>query len=595
MAGCRANFPHLTCVLLSLAGVWTVAVPSSSDAFAQDRTTVRLIDEPALKAIVSVEATNLPLSEALASIAKQAKVDMSAEAPVGRQRVTLHLTGQELSHVMARIPGLLSHAPETPTGYYWEKLERPAGRRTAYRLWRNSRSKRDEEEELDYPRKKCALMFREFRDMIRMSPEQRKAYKGEFSANPPGDAVMAPFRDAVAGMTDADVDTLIETGSVPVAPGRCLAETAQFNQQWHLNAVQSHEVAHANGTRDPYPFGVPETPPTAPKIRFSVYDSAGQKPEHGAEYGLSLDGMHTGWGPPSATGGMTLGFNPYHYPMEASLDIAADEHRPVFDLAPLLADAKVTSEQRGDLGFTLQALAKTARINLYQEAFYKGGYSGARSQGIRLLKGTLPQLLDAICREWSYRVKKVNDDYFLWSRTWARDRAFDIPETVLAGWRARDAKQGGFTLNDKFDIVSPLTWPQIRLTLNLAIESSGPWNSGSHDADIYRFCGRFNPAERRQLVHGGLTLEAMEPPQRQALIQEVIKSKPILEPADLNGAYLALTYDKIYNKSKVPSQGHPVERRAWLEVKSPVGLDTGSSPRILWQTALYYTAPVPAP
>ena len=573
----------IVCALLPI-------VAGSLPARAQGASPLRLADEPALRAAVSVEAANRPLSEALADLAKQANVDLGAEKPVGRQRVTLHLTGQALSRVMARLSGLLSHAPEGPAGYYWEKLERPAGRRPGYRLWRTQRSRREEELELDYPRRKGAQMLRDVRKLLVMSPTEQAAQR-----LPPDNvwlssSDLAPYRDAIAGLSDADLDTLAERGRVPLAPGRCAEQVEAYNRAWRGQAVQRRDFAASHSMPDPYPEGIPAAPPDAPALRFQPNDEEGARPEFGPDYYLGLAGVTTLPGS-DLTGTMSVGFDPYR-DAETPLPEPKDRSAPIYDLTPLLSNPAVTREQRGDIGFTLRALAKIAGINLFAETFYQPKRFGGRSQGIRLLRGPLPQLLNAICAEWRYRVEKVGEDYVLWSITWARDRSFDIPEELLDGWRAREAKQSGLTLSDKFDLVSALTWPQICTTLDLAFESSGPWNNGRRFTDIYRFCGRFDAAERRQLARGGLTLEAMEPAQRQALVEEVM-GRTAADSTELKGAYLELTYDDAF-QSKRPEPGLPVQRRAWLAVRLPAGNSIAPA-KTLWQSALFYTATSPAP
>src|SRR5262249_49172223 len=117
MIGLRSKWGSLG-VLLILAGLWTRDGVSwgNAPAVAQSGPAAQLTDDPALKANVSAELTDLPLSDALVELARQTKVDLSAEAPIGRQRVTLHLSGQPLSQVMARLTRLLSHSLDARPG-----------------------------------------------------------------------------------------------------------------------------------------------------------------------------------------------------------------------------------------------------------------------------------------------------------------------------------------------------------------------------------------------------------------------------------------------------------------------------------------------
>ena len=199
--------------------------------------------------------------------------------------------------------------------------------------------------------------------------------------------------------------------------------------------------------------------------------------------------------------------DPYQF-ANTPLPESKEEIGPIIDLTPLLTGEAITPEQRGDIGFTLQALAKTAKVDVYEEAFFKTAYWGSRSGGLRRLKGTLPQLLNAICIEWGYQFKRAGDDYVLWSNTWAFDRAWDIPEPLLAKWRTRGEKQNGYTLDDRIEMASLLTWPQICLTLSMAIEKTGPWNT-KREVEVYRFIGRVHrqtpPKEHDALDARGLS------------------------------------------------------------------------------------------
>ena len=215
---------------------------------------------------------------------------------------------------------------------------------------------------------------------------------------------------------------------------------------------------------------------------------------------------------------------------------------------------------------------------MYEEAFYKTVYWGARSKGLQRLKGTLPQLLNAICQEWGYHVKKAGDDYVLWSKTWAQDRARDIPESLLAQWRKRGERQAGYTLDDRIEMASSLTWPQLRLTLPMAIEKAGPWET-KRDADILRFIGRLSPAERRMLENNGLAFTAMDDWHQQTLLGELLSRTGSLRVEQAKRSYLILTYDK--NRASINDT--VLAKRCFLEVKS----ESGSS---LWQCALLSTA-----
>ncbi len=148
----------------------------------------------------------------------------------------------------------------------------------------------------------------------------------------------------------------------------------------------------------------------------------------------------------------------------------------VYDLAPLLTAKNVSKEQQRDMGFVLAILAKVANVSVYQEHFYRNAFVGAE---VRLkpenMRGTLPELVDAIAKTWRYSVRRVDDDYLFWSPTWALDRQSDIPERQLAPLRKILAQRGGSFINDdRVRMATIFSWPQVCITLDLALPESAP-------------------------------------------------------------------------------------------------------------------------
>ena len=279
-----------------------------------------------------------------------------------------------------------------------------------------------------------------------------------------------PYREAVKNLSDTQIDALINGESVPLAETQFAAGITRFNTRWKNNLIAQRNHALANGEADPFPNGIPDRPSTTPSIRISANDHEGQWMSQSSWYGIHLDGIS-----------LSDGGDSYLYvdPMDNGrppLPIT-NQDGPLVDLSPLLKGPTVTDTQRGDVGFTLAALAKTAHITLYQEHFFKTTIYDTRSRGLSLLKGTLPQLVNAICAEWRYQAVKVGSDYFFWSRTGAQDREWDISEPKLERWRQRIARQGKVTLTDRMEMASALSWPQVRLTLSMALPEAGAWDA----------------------------------------------------------------------------------------------------------------------
>jgi len=583
MAGYLSKIVTFACLSIMTTGMRfpnTTLVFIASATAAQNGSSLLLKDDPSLKESVNVEVTNMPVGDMLIGLSQKSKVDFSADSPIRNQRVTLHLDKQPLHHIMGRLAGLLCHSPLSPRGYHWEKLKRGDAARPGYRLWRDSKSLREEQDALDYPRRKAAQLLRDFRNLSRMSAEQRKAYRGDLHPDYLTQEDLQPFRDALSGLSDTDVETLIAEGSVPLDTVRFADRIAAYNQTWHDQELLHRERAISSGAQDPYPNGVPDRPPTPPAMTYHVDDNDGQRPERSTLYGLFLEGAKVLDLPPGQSGSMHSGFNPYQF-AGTPLAESKEQTGPILDLTPLLTGVEVTPEQRGDIGFTLQALAKAAKINVYEEAFYMTVQNGARSKGLQRLKGTLPQLLNVICKEWGYQVKKAGDDYVMWSNTWAQDRTRDIPEPLLAKWRTRGEKQAGYTLDDRIEMASLLNWPQICLTLRMAIEKTGPWYT-KREADVLRFIGRFSPAERTMLEQEGLPFAAMDAWHQQALAGELLNGPQgarNLSAVQVERSHLNLTN----SKDSVPYGYKPLDNGAFLQIKT----ESGAS---LWHYALAATA-----
>lgn len=462
--------------------------------------------DPALQNNVTIDVVGRTIEDVLAQLSQTASVKLNATRTIADQRITLHITDKPLHEVMERLTGLLSHAPTSPRGYHWEKLNRPTGERPAYRLWRDAQSRIEERAALDQPWQDALQHLKDSRNLARLPGEERSSYKSSFPPASYAKVDLNPLCQALKNLSDAQLEALMRGTDIyiPTAPLK-EALAAQYKALWERFKPD-----------DPMPaFALRSDTMT---LRVVRHDDGGERPNQSHIFGLAMgQGKVTG-----LINGYTH-LNGYEETWgEGLLPEKDDPKAPVFDLAPLLAAKEVTPEQRGDIGFTLAALAKTAKISLYQEHFFKTNHFGRRSEGIQKLKGTLPQLINAICREWGYQVEKVGEDYFFWSRTWAQDRAADVPERALDRWRKRSEKQqGNLTPENRMEIASSFTWPQVKLTLNLALPESGPWDM-LREYRALRFLRQLSHQERTAAAsEQGLAVAALSSAAQGTLLTEL--------------------------------------------------------------------------
>lgn len=119
-----------------------------------------------------------------------------------------------------------------------------------------------------------------------------------------------------------------------------------------------------------------------------------------------------------------------------------------------------------------------------------------------------------------------------------------------------------------------LSWPQLRLTLDMRLPEAGPWNI-RREAEILRFLGSFSPAERTAMAGEGAPIAMLSPGQQAALISEIRSKSEATLQDDIVRGRLSIDLDP-----KWQSEG---SKRALVAVKS----DRGET---LWQTFVFYQA-----
>jgi hypothetical protein len=465
-----------------------------------------LADDPLLQTPVTLDVVEKPLGDVLADFDSTLKVDLSAERGVADQRVTLHVAGQPAHVLMSQLLALLSHDAEHPRGYHWGTLERPAGERPGYQLWSDGVSAAQERDALDGPYRRLAAILR----------DMRRAAQTPLQGTVPDDLYSKAFR----GLTDEQIDALVSGQTVPLDPSLFTAELAA-NKQY---SQEQYEAAVATARQKS------QTPPIlseplAPAIRVTPADldeEMGSLDLAGQFY-LYLDGL-TG-------GARNLDATSTETDPDPILTHLPPNTGPQIDLSPYLSSKVATPQQQGDLGFTLQALAKAAHINVYQESFLRTSTlnGGPTHPALTELKGSLPRLIAQIGALWNYRAEQTPDGYLFWSRTWAQDRERDVPERLIARWRKRLQENGVLSIYDCGEIASALSWPQVALTLNPALPEAGVFN-GIGDYRFFNMFGSLTPLEQtKALSPDGLALSVMAAGGQKALssnFQSQLKKAP---------------------------------------------------------------------
>lgn len=476
--------------------------PDVKTASAKDPLPPLLRDIPQLQQKVTLEATDRPVGDVLTDLSQTLWVDLSAERNIADQRITLHLEGQPVYALMDRLVRLLSHHLDTRKGYYWNPLERPRGTRLAFQMWRDERSVNEEESALDYPQREIVALLRDLRNSARLPRGERAKYKGEYPyqlSDDNDDLDNLPYTKAFSGLTDDQIDALAAGQSLPLNPALFASEIAAMRQRQ------------------------PEVPLPIPSLTVRPYDEdlnySWVSTDKMGKYLVSLQGVLASllildtYDTTSSRSPFMVSVPPVSHPASGT----------VIDLAPLLSAKTVTRAEQTDVGFTLQALAKTAHISLYQEDFLRTSPerepTDAPSVGLAMRKGTVPALLDAVCAHWNYCWQKVGSDYLVWSRTWALDRAGDVPERLIVRWRKRIIKQGGPTLNDRAEIAAALNPRQIGLTLDATLPEAGQWSHSTYP--MYRFLGQLSPLEEDAVFSdAGLNLGSLSPWKQNAFAED---------------------------------------------------------------------------
>ena len=382
-------------VLLQIAAFAQATPPTQTSSLSASKAPdlVKLLrDDPLLQTPVTVDAVEQPLGEILAQLTLALKLDLTAEQNVADQRVTLHVAGQPVYVLMGQLLLLLSHNSEHPYGYHWGSLERTAGQRPDYQLWRDMASVAQEQEERDRPRRQLAVKLRDMRRSSQLPPQKVVVQ--------PGNTILLfpdpddPYNKALRDLTDEQLDALaggeiIYLDPAPSAMTPAMPLQLTSSEQARQDARPAIQVIPADEDFDA------DFLDKAGQFDLCVGDVAG---------GEDLAGK-------GAEGLDTISTPKDPNPLLRFISLSPDTG-PKVDLSPYLAAKTVTPQQKGDLGFTLQALAKAARLNVYTESFLRTSIQNSQPHpGLDALRGSVPRLVAQICAVWNYHAEAIPGGY----------------------------------------------------------------------------------------------------------------------------------------------------------------------------------------
>jgi len=175
---------------------------------------------------------------------------------------------------------------------------------------------------------------------------------------------------------------------------------------------------------------------------------------------------------PKAFGFDTLGTVEYESDEEMEEEQRL-EIGPALDMleAEAVPDGKVAA---GSFAAALDLLAQRSHLRIFAEVFLKD------KRPLRFTRGKPEFLLSHICRDYGCDWRKVGDDYIVWSKSWAQDRAADVPAEILNHWRQAREKQGRFELDDLVEMTE-LSDAKL-VTLGRVLGINGPFAYFNRDA-----------------------------------------------------------------------------------------------------------------
>ena len=160
---------------------------------------------------------------------------------------------------------------------------------------------------------------------------------------------------------------------------------------------------------------------------------------------------------------------------------------------------------------------------------------GAARKPLIPQEGTVAELMEAICRQWNYRMVYRDGVCYLWPYNWAMARHCDIPEHELRNWRERSGKQGRFSVDDRAQMTREFTLRQLAYTMRVALPKAGRWERPQWNT--LRLYAALTRKERETARGKGVPVEALQVGPRGLLLREWV-GRERLQREDFTGSRL---------------------------------------------------------
>jgi len=366
---------------------------------------------------LTVDLSDVTLNDLCENIKKSTGVRLQAASRLGNFRISVVAKGWTVSALMGRIQDLLHHGGDLSAhSCYWLRIdEKPEP--LYYYLTQSHEDLDAEAENAGVPSKILAHWLRDIRAYTVLPSDKRHKFKTDFPrlryyaerGESPDTEFTGPFSEAVATLSDSEIETLASTGRVD-APGFTLApdvlpkltETAKATGAYDARFTSALGHAFLKFEPDDYPG------------HYALFLHFGSGPITQCSGGCSFD---------------TLGNvgAPIWIQREIEQIEKTETAKPV-DL--FVASERVEGKTPyWSLHTALDRWRKATGKTAFGELFLK------EKRGVPITAGKPETLLTRICVDFGYGWRKVGSDYLVYSRSWGADRAADIPEALAAQWQ----------------------------------------------------------------------------------------------------------------------------------------------------------------